>query len=68
MEGFVVIEYRYCGAKPALLLRRGDEWCVYRSGPVFYSNEDAARRCLECMIEHRHQRCRKWTCPNEQQT
>lgn len=66
MEGFTVVEYRYCGCKPALLMRRDDVWCVYRSGPVFYQDEASARRCLECMILHRHHGCQDWKCPNEQ--
>lgn len=67
MHGFVVREIHPCGAKPVMLLSRGNEWCVYRSRPRYYDSESAARKCMQCMIDHKEKRRRDWMCPNEQQ-
>ena len=52
MEGFTIIEIHPCGKKPVMLLRRGDEWCVYRSTPKFTTSEKLARACVQCMLQN----------------
>lgn len=67
MQGYTIQEIHPCGVKPVMLLRRGGDWCVYRSRPRYFADEAAARRCMQCMIDHREKKHRDWMCPNEQQ-
>ena len=55
MEGFQVIEHHRAGRRAVVLLHNPaaeKPWCVLRSAPRYFRQEEDARTCLQCLLDH----------------
>lgn len=54
--GAEVIAVHPCGVKPVMLLYKSGLWLVYRTGVRSFASEEAARKCMQCMLDRRGRR------------